>query len=105
MLVTPDYKIQVLDASKGTPIVLSEASLLPPVRIRTGRWPVALQSGYLIPGKPNLIREQTITVLLSNGAIMAFSSSLKLLWETSIVEMMPRNAFFRYTSSLAMISQ
>lgn len=66
--------------------VKHESSLLPDVRVGSGRRPIALQTGYLTPIdlQRNQKREQHIVVVTDGWTILCFSSTLKLIWESNL---------------------
>jgi hypothetical protein len=61
--------------------LVSEVALLSSHRVRAGRYPVALATGYLDPYNPDSSRAQIIVVVTSGWHILCFDHSLKLLWD------------------------
>lgn len=64
-----------------------ETTLLPDVKVGSGRRPVGLQSGFLTPfdpKNPNQPRQQVIVVVTDGWSVLCFNHLLKLMWETTI---------------------
>eukprot|EP01119_Soliformovum_irregulare_P023500 TRINITY_DN8206_c0_g1_i2.p1 TRINITY_DN8206_c0_g1~~TRINITY_DN8206_c0_g1_i2.p1 ORF type:complete len:551 (-),score=48.45 TRINITY_DN8206_c0_g1_i2:314-1966(-) len=92
--LTTDYKLIIAQPTDESIVVKRQATLLPKLLVTSGRWPITLGSGYIVPseGEP---RQQIIVVLVDGGILMAFSSTLKLLWETSLLDSIPKDHAYR----------
>jgi hypothetical protein len=71
----------------------AENSLLTSLRITTGRWPVALSSGYLTPFREGESRQQVIVVITNGWTVLCFNASLRLLWESNVEIFVPAGMY------------
>lgn len=97
VIVSEEYKIYVFH---GNGSVKFEASILPTVKITTGRKPVALASGYLTKTKDGVSPQQSIVVVTNGWTVLCFDHKLKLQWESSVQDYTTNNL---YQSEIAVI--
>lgn len=79
---------------------------MPPVRVGTGRKPVAMASGYLSrdagssDGSDGDVKNkkppQVVVVLTDGWIVMCFDHHLKLMWESSVQEYIPPGLYHAY---------
>ena len=61
-----------------------EASLLPTVKITTGRRPVALSTASLSEPKEGELPQQSIVVVTNGWTVLCYNHKLRLQWESSV---------------------
>jgi hypothetical protein len=109
LVATRDPKLKIYDPSHpvvghhphspGEMVLLmkSETTLLSKARVRSGRQPVAMATGYLLPASVKR-RHKVIVVLTHDWTVMCFDHHLKLLWESNPMKVKLAHAYHREAS-------
>lgn len=113
VVASSEPKIQIfkmVDGSSATdtklaqPTLFASASLLSSVRVRTGRHPVAIATGFRSPYKQGYNRRQVVVVLTREWTVLCFDYKLKLLWRNNVQQSVkaefPTNLFIREVAIL-----
>ncbi|PRP81618.1 FG-GAP repeat-containing protein [Planoprotostelium fungivorum] len=75
---------------------LKEASLASKLRIKSGRFPVAMATGYVTPSDP----QQHIIVMTDSWSVLCYDHNLKLIWETSAKDSIPNDSYFEEAAAI-----
>ena len=109
LVATRDPKLKIYDPSHPVPghhshshgemvlLMKSETTLLSKARVRSGRQPVAMATGHLLPATVKR-RHKVIVVLTHDWTVMCFDHHLKLLWESNPMKVKLAHAYHREAS-------
>mmetsp|Transcript_20779 Transcript_20779/g.36996 ORF Transcript_20779/g.36996 Transcript_20779/m.36996 type:complete len:767 (+) Transcript_20779:56-2356(+) len=80
-----------VDPNWGRVALIREVDILPNLRMKTGRYPVAMQTGYIDKYRDDKDRTQVIVVVTDSCRVLCYSNKLTLIWqarfECSLAEM------------------